>query len=79
MKLRLPRLPANEKLLRFAAVPALVALPLIVWSVFDPTVWPLMGALTIGQGIGSLSFLLFLIVVVRDLDVVGRLRKKRES
>lgn len=71
------RLPSNERLLRVAAVFALLALPMMVWSVFDPTVWPLMGALTIGQGIGTFSFVLFLVVVARDLDVLGRLRRRR--
>jgi hypothetical protein len=71
------RLPPNERLLRVAAVAALIALPLMVWSVFDPTVWPLMGALTIGQAIGTLSFLLFLIAVARDLDILRRDRADR--
>lgn len=70
------RLPSSERLLRGAAILALVALPLMVWSIFDPRVWPIMGALTIGQGIGTFSFLLFLVVVVRDLDVVGKLRRR---
>ena len=43
-------------------------------SVFVPTVWPVLIALTIGQGIGTLSFVLFLVVVVRDLDIVRRFR-----
>jgi hypothetical protein len=66
------RLPPNETLLRVACVLALVALPLMVWSVFDPTVWPVLLALSIGQGIGTLSFVLFLLVVARDL----RLKRK---
>lgn len=71
------RMPSNEGLVRAAAILGLVALPLIVWSVFDPTVWPLMIALTVGQGIGSLSLLLFVVAVIRDLDIVRRLRGKR--
>lgn len=73
------RLPSNEKLLRFGAYVALAALPLLVWSVFDPTVWPLMGALTVGQGIGTLSFVLYLVVVVRDLQIVEKLRRRRNT
>lgn len=73
------RLPANERLMRVGAVLALIALPLLVWSVFDPTVWPLMGALTLGQGLGTVSFLLYLVVVIRDLDLVNRLKGKREQ
>lgn len=63
------RLPGNAVLLRVACVLALVALPLMVWSLFDPTVWPVMLALSIGQVIGTSSFVLFLVVVARDLDV----------
>lgn len=63
------RLPANETLLRFAAVLALVALPLMVWSIFDPRVWPVLIALSVGQGLGTLSFLVFLVVVARDVGV----------
>jgi hypothetical protein len=71
---KFPQLPRNETLLRVACVLGLVALPLMVWSVFDPTVWPVLVALSIGQVIGTLSFVLFLVVVARDLDIVKRLR-----
>jgi hypothetical protein len=67
------RLPSTEKLLRVACVLALIALPLMVWSVFDPTVWPVLVALSIGQGIGTLSFVLFLAAVARDLHVKSKL------
>ncbi|MBS2018820.1 MAG: hypothetical protein JST00_38490 [Deltaproteobacteria bacterium] len=63
------RFPQNDTLLRIACVLALVALPLMVWSVFDPRVWPVLIALSVGQGIGTLSFVLFLVVVARDLRV----------
>jgi hypothetical protein len=69
------RLPANEKILRVACVLALIALPLMVWSVFDPTVWPVLVALSAGQGLGTLSFALFLVVVARDLGVKKKLRE----
>jgi hypothetical protein len=65
----------SDRLLRAACWLALVALPLMVISVFVPTVWPVLVALTFGQGIGTLSFLLFIVVVVRDLDLVRRLRR----
>lgn len=72
MKLRL-RFPASDRLLRFACVLALVALPLMVWSLFDPTVWPVLIALSVGQGLGTLSFLLFLVAVARDLHLKRKL------
>jgi len=67
------RLPSNEKLVRVACFLALVALPLMVWSVFDPRVWPVLIALSVGQGIGTLSFALFLVAVARDLGVKRKL------
>ncbi|MBK6694679.1 MAG: hypothetical protein IPG50_21080 [Myxococcales bacterium] len=60
------KIPSNERLIRAAAVLAIVALPLMVWSVFNPTVWPILLALSLGQGLGTLSFLMFLVVVVRE-------------
>lgn len=69
------RLPSNESLVRAAAILALVALPLMVWSILDPTVWPVLVALSVGQGIGTLSFVLFLVAVVRDLGVKQRIEK----
>jgi len=69
VKLRIPRLPPNERLTRIACLLALVALPLMVWSVFDPTVWPVLLALSVGQGLGTLSFVLFLVAVGRDLHL----------
>jgi hypothetical protein len=59
--------PRAETLVRVACVLALVALPLMIWSIFDPTVWPVLVALSIGQALGTSSFLLFLYVVVREL------------
>jgi len=70
------RFPASEKLLRVACVLALIALPLMVWSLFDPTVWPVLVALSVGQALGTLSFLLFLIAVARDLQLKQRLARK---
>jgi hypothetical protein len=68
------RFPSNERLVRIAAILALGALPLMVWSILDPTVWPVLVALSIGQGIGTLSFLLFLVAVARDLGVKKKMQ-----
>ena len=69
------RLPSNERVMRVACYLALVGLVLMIWSVFDPTVWPIMLAISLDQAIGTLSFLLFLIVVARDLHLARALRK----
>lgn len=70
--------PSSDTLMRVACVLALVALPLMVWSVFDPTVWPVMLALSVGQAIGTLSFVIYLFVVARELGIARQLRRDRE-
>lgn len=65
----------NERLIQASCVLGLVALPLMVLSVFVPTVWPVLVALSVGQVIGTLSFALYLFAIVRDLDVIRRLRE----
>jgi hypothetical protein len=69
------KLPASDRLLRVACVLALVALPLMTWSLFDPTVWPVLVALSVGQGLGTLSFVLFLVAVGRDLHLKQKLAR----
>lgn len=76
MKLRLPK---SETLMVWACVMALVGLALMLWSVFSPTVWPIMIAVSLGQVIGTASFALFLLVVARDLQVERALRKRGAS
>jgi hypothetical protein len=55
------------KLVRAASVLALVGLALFVWSVLDPRPVPVVVAMSVGQGIGTLSFLLYLAAVLIDL------------
>lgn len=73
------RFPTAERVLRVACVLALVALPLMVWSIFDPSVWPVLVALSVGQAIGTLSFVLFLVTVARDLHMKRRLARVESS
>ena len=63
------------KLTRIACWLGLVALALMVWSVLDPTVWPVLVALSLGQVLGTFSLLLYVIAVARDLGVSRRLRR----
>ena len=53
--------------LRVSAILTLVGLALMAWSMLQPTVLPVMLAMTVGQGIGSMAFGLYLYVVIRDL------------
>ena len=52
--------------LRIACVLAMVGLALMLWSLFDPHAQPILLALSLGQGIGTLSLALYVRVVVRD-------------
>jgi hypothetical protein len=65
----------TEPLVRFSCVLGLAALSLMVWSVLDRTVWPVLVALSVGQGIGTLSLLLFLVAIAKDLDLRRHLRR----
>lgn len=73
--MKLPKLPSSERLLRVACVLGLVALALMVLSVLDPTVWPVLIALSLGQVLGTLSLGLYLLAVGRDLDILRRFRR----
>jgi hypothetical protein len=64
----------SSRLLRAACVLALVGLASMTWSLFDPRPIPVIVAMSIGQAIGTLSFLVFGVVVVRDLR-----RRQREA
>ena len=61
------------RLLRFAAFLALAGLAIMVWSLVDPRPVPFMVAMSIGQALGTLSFLLFAVVVIA---VAGRASRR---
>jgi hypothetical protein len=63
------------KLVRIACFLGLVALALMAWSVVQPTVWPVLIALSLGQVLGTLSLGLYVIAIIRDLDVRRHLRR----
>ena len=50
----------------------IAALALIVWSLLDPRPIPVILAMSVAQGLGTLSFAAFLVVVVRDLRTAQR-------
>ena len=62
MNARLQRL-----LLSIACALALVGLALIVWSIVDPRPIPVVISMSIAQGVGTLSLLIYLFVVLADL------------
>jgi hypothetical protein len=59
-----------------ASVCALVGLALMVWGLLEPTPMPVLLGLTVGQAIGTASFLLFGVVVAADLHVRRKLKGK---
>ena len=58
---------SRSRLMVYACVLGLVGLVLMSWSLFDQGWIPVMMAMSVGQGIGTLSFGLFLLVVIIDL------------
>jgi hypothetical protein len=67
----------RDRVLQVACVFAMIGLGLMVWSVLDPTWFPIILGLSVGQGIGTFSFLLYLIVLVADLGIRRRMREQR--
>jgi hypothetical protein len=69
MKATPPSVPPSryERVLVVACVSALVGLAFMAWSLFDPRPPPVLIALSVGQAIGTLSFLLYLGVVLRSI------------
>jgi len=57
----------RRRALQVACVLGLVANALMAWSVLEPTPVPIMVSMSAGQVIGTLSFLLYLMVVAADL------------
>ena len=65
--------------LQVSAVLTLLALALMVWSMVQPTPLPVMLAMTVGQGIGSLAFAIYLFIVVRDVRRVFLAKKRAKE
>jgi CHASE2 domain-containing sensor protein len=58
---------SRSGLMVWACVLGLIGLALMSWSLFDQGWVPVMMAMSVGQGIGTLSFALFLVIVIIDL------------
>lgn len=63
-----------HSLVRAACVASLLSMALMCWSVFDPTPFPVMVSMTVGQGIGTLSLACYLAAVL-----VAQWRRERPS
>lgn len=64
--------PGPDRIVRVAAVIALVALGFMVWSLLDPRPIPIMVAMSVGQGLGTLSLALYAVVVIADARRAAR-------
>jgi hypothetical protein len=62
-----PTLAVIEKRVRRACYLALAALGLIIWSLVQPAPLPVIGAMTVGQVLGTFSLLFFVYAIVSDL------------
>jgi hypothetical protein len=67
----------KRRWLDVACVGALAALALMTWQIFDPRVWPVMVAMSLGQVLGTVSLAAFAYVVVSDFR--AQLRAGRVS
>jgi hypothetical protein len=61
-----------DRWLVVACACALAALALMTWQIFDPTVWPVMVAMSLGQVLGTASLAAFGYVVVADFQARRR-------
>ena len=57
----------RSRVVTLACVLALVGLALMSWSLLDPRPVPVIVAMSVGQGAGTLSFLAFLVVAFSDI------------
>jgi hypothetical protein len=69
----------RDRALQLASVCALVGLALMVWGLLDPHALPVLVGLTLGQAIGTASFMLFGIVVAADLHLRRKLKNAPDS
>lgn len=58
---------AAMRWLRVSAVLTLIGLALMIWSIVDPRPTPVITAMTVGQGVGTAAFVIYLVVVLADL------------
>jgi Na+/H+ antiporter NhaA len=57
----------SDKFLIASSVTALLAVFLMSWSVLDPRPIPVLVAMSLGQGLGTISLVTYLMVVAADV------------
>jgi hypothetical protein len=68
-----------HRLLNAACVCALAALGLMTWQLFDPRVFPVIVAMSLGQVLGTASLVAFGYVVAADTRAQRRARREATS
>ena len=66
---------SGSLMLRLSAALTLVGLAFMVWSMMEPTPLPVMLAMTVGQGLGTTAFAIYLFIVIRE--IVREIRRGR--
>jgi hypothetical protein len=66
-----------RRLLVVSCLCALAALALMTWQLFDPHVFPIIVAMSIGQVLGTASFATYLYVVFDDFRRHRRAQKQQ--
>jgi hypothetical protein len=66
---------SGSLMLRLSAVLTLFGLAFMVWSMMEPTPLPVMLAMTVGQGLGTTAFAIYLFIVIRE--IVREVRRGR--
>jgi len=56
----------RRRVLDAACLVALAALALMTWQLFDPRVWPVIIAMSVGQLLGTASLVAYVSVVIAD-------------
>jgi hypothetical protein len=57
---------SRRRVLDAACLVALAALALMTWQLFDPRVWPVIIAMSVGQLLGTASLVAYCGVVIAD-------------
>lgn len=65
-------------LVRISAALTILGLAMMVWSLLVPTPMPVMLAMSAGQALGILAFVLYLVAVVIDLRRDRRARRESQ-
>jgi hypothetical protein len=66
-----------RRLLVGASIMTLVALALMVWSIVQPTPLPTILAMSLGQGVGTIAFGMYILAIVVDIRRDARARRRR--